>query len=262
MSAARAPALEVGHTSRRQNSATDSRNSSCSSVKWVRRIGGWLGNTSVHPSLGPATPSEGIAPPLSIIKDVPTVLLVRHGQASFGAEDYDVLSPAGVRQSALLAEALRRRGVEPARLVSGTLRRQTETAAAFAEFGEPATDERWNEYDANEVLTHHSQTETRLDGPPADGAGGADQQALPGDPRAGAGRLDRRRRGEPRRPQLARLLRRRQRGAGRARRRPRARRDRASSSPPAARSRRSAAPCSTPRRRPSSPSTAPWSTPA
>lgn len=105
---------------------------------------------------------------MSIIKDVPTVLLVRHGQASFGAEDYDVLSPAGVRQSALLAEALRRRGVEPARMLSGTLRRQTETAAAFAEFGEPETDERWNEYDANEVLTHHSQSETRLDGPPAD----------------------------------------------------------------------------------------------
>lgn len=99
---------------------------------------------------------------------MPTVLLVRHGQASFGAEDYDVLSPAGVRQSEVLAESLRRRGVEPSRLVSGTLRRQTETAAAFAELGEPEIDGRWNEYDANEVLTHHGQPETRLDGPPAD----------------------------------------------------------------------------------------------
>lgn len=105
---------------------------------------------------------------MSIIKDVPTVLLVRHGQASFGAEDYDVLSPAGLRQSAVLAESLRRRGVEPSRLVSGTMRRQTETAAAFAEFGEPLVDERWNEYDANEVLAHHSQTALRLDGAEAD----------------------------------------------------------------------------------------------
>jgi broad specificity phosphatase PhoE len=105
---------------------------------------------------------------LSIIKDVPTVLLVRHGQASFGAEDYDVLSPAGVRQSALLAASLRRRGVEPSRLVSGTLRRQTETAAAFATLGEPELDERWNEYDANHVLASYSPTGLRLDGQSAD----------------------------------------------------------------------------------------------
>lgn len=99
---------------------------------------------------------------------MPTVLLVRHGQASFGAEDYDVLSPAGVRQSALLADSLRRRGVQPSRLVSGTMRRQTETAAAFAAFGEPLLDERWNEYDANQILAHHAETELRLDGPAAE----------------------------------------------------------------------------------------------
>jgi len=98
---------------------------------------------------------------------VPTVLLVRHGQASFGAEDYDVLSPTGVRQSEVLAEAFRRRGIEPSRLVSGTMRRQTETAAAFTELGSPSLDERWNEYDANEILTHYAQTALRLDGPPA-----------------------------------------------------------------------------------------------
>ena len=121
-----------------------------------------------------------IAPPLSIIKGVPSVLLVRHGQASFGAEDYDVLSPAGIRQSELLAAALKRRGVVPARLVSGSMRRQRETAAAFAEYGEAEVDERWDEYDANEVLTHHAETAMRLDGPGGLGDGKVDNRAFHG----------------------------------------------------------------------------------
>lgn len=96
---------------------------------------------------------------------MPSVLLVRHGQASFGAEDYDVLSPAGVRQAEVLAAALDRRGLAPARLISGSLRRQRETAAAFAAHGEVEIDPRWDEYDANEVLSHHAETGLRLDGP-------------------------------------------------------------------------------------------------
>jgi broad specificity phosphatase PhoE len=96
---------------------------------------------------------------------VPTVLLVRHGQASFGAEDYDVLSPVGVRQAEVLAAALARRGVEPNLVISGSMRRQLETAVAFAAHGAPRIDQRWDEYDANEVLTHHAETEMQLDGP-------------------------------------------------------------------------------------------------
>jgi len=34
------------------------------------------------------------------------VLLVRHGQASFGADDYDVLSETGIEQSRMLGRAL------------------------------------------------------------------------------------------------------------------------------------------------------------
>ncbi len=98
---------------------------------------------------------------------MPTVLLVRHGQASFGAEDYDVLSAVGVRQSELLAAALARRGIVPTRLIAGSLRRQAETAAAFAEHGEAVVDPRWDEYDANAVLSHHSRSALRLDGPAA-----------------------------------------------------------------------------------------------
>ncbi len=41
------------------------------------------------------------------------VLLVRHGQASWGADDYDALSETGWEQSRLLGRALAARGVEP-----------------------------------------------------------------------------------------------------------------------------------------------------
>lgn len=95
---------------------------------------------------------------------MPTILLVRHGQASFGAADYDALSPRGVRQAQLLGAAFERRGVRVDRLATGTMRRQVETAAALGAPVAAAVDERWNEYDANEVLAHHSDSAMRLDG--------------------------------------------------------------------------------------------------
>jgi broad specificity phosphatase PhoE len=74
------------------------------------------------------------------------VYLIRHGQASFGAEDYDVLSSAGQLQGKIVGDELRRRGVRPAQVWSGTLKRQRETALA-AGIGTPREDERWNEFD-------------------------------------------------------------------------------------------------------------------
>jgi broad specificity phosphatase PhoE len=94
---------------------------------------------------------------------MPTVLLIRHGQASFGAEDYDVLSATGERQAAITAAALARRGYEPSQVVSGSMRRQIDTAAAVAC---PAStiDPRWDEFDPDDVLTHHSESAVRMDG--------------------------------------------------------------------------------------------------
>ncbi|MEZ5076766.1 MAG: phosphoglycerate mutase family protein [Solirubrobacterales bacterium] len=98
---------------------------------------------------------------------MPTILLVRHGQASFGAEDYDALSPTGAEQARVLGAALRRRGVRIDRLASGTMQRQRETAELVAPGAALATDPRWNEYDANDLLAHHSDSGLRLDGPAA-----------------------------------------------------------------------------------------------
>lgn len=102
---------------------------------------------------------------------MPTVLLVRHGQASFGAADYDVLSELGRRQADIVAASLADRGYRPARLYSGTLRRQQETAAAFRAFGAPEleVEPRWDEFDPDDVLTHHSDSALRIQG---DGTGG------------------------------------------------------------------------------------------
>jgi broad specificity phosphatase PhoE len=95
---------------------------------------------------------------------VPTVLLVRHGQASFGAADYDVLSAVGRRQADIVAASLAERGYHPARLLSGTMRRQRETAAAFTALGAPEieVEPRWDEFDPDDVLTHHSDSALRL----------------------------------------------------------------------------------------------------
>lgn len=57
------------------------------------------------------------------------IYLLRHGQASFGANNYDQLSAMGHQQARVLGEALRARGVTPDRLVSGTMQRHQETAA-------------------------------------------------------------------------------------------------------------------------------------
>lgn len=79
------------------------------------------------------------------------VYLLRHGQGSFGAADYDVLSPVGKQQAMVLGAELRRREVDVHAVWSGTLRRQLETATGcLAEAGIelPVTeDARWNEYD-------------------------------------------------------------------------------------------------------------------
>jgi broad specificity phosphatase PhoE len=78
-------------------------------------------------------------------------LLVRHGQASFGAADYDVLSETGVEQSRLLGRALAAQGVAPTAVVHGQMVRQADTAAAMVDGGDwsvnPELDEGWNEFD-------------------------------------------------------------------------------------------------------------------
>ncbi len=64
---------------------------------------------------------------------MPTILLVRHGQASIHAENYDVLSELGHRQAAALGAYLARVGRRLDRVVSGPLERQRDTTARLLE---------------------------------------------------------------------------------------------------------------------------------
>jgi broad specificity phosphatase PhoE len=93
------------------------------------------------------------------------VLLVRHGQASFGADDYDALSDLGFEQSRLLGAALAARGITPDTVLTGTMRRHRETAETCAEAAgwsvEPVVDEGWDEFDFLAILKAHEHAAPR-----------------------------------------------------------------------------------------------------
>jgi broad specificity phosphatase PhoE len=91
---------------------------------------------------------------------VGSIYLIRHGQASFGADDYDVLSPVGIRQAQVLGAHLAQLGTRIDRSISGDLRRQQHTAREAlkqlqgANLVAPALeiDAAFNEFDADAVI--------------------------------------------------------------------------------------------------------------
>lgn len=87
------------------------------------------------------------------------IYLVRHGQASWHGDDYDVLTDLGREQSRLVGAALAKRGLTPDLVVSGELTRQRDTAdLALAAAGwDPAraTDARWAEFDHVDLISRH-----------------------------------------------------------------------------------------------------------
>jgi broad specificity phosphatase PhoE len=62
-----------------------------------------------------------------------TLYLVRHGQASFGAADYDNLSALGQQQSLRLGDYFRQKGLTFESVLTGTLRRHLQTYDAIRE---------------------------------------------------------------------------------------------------------------------------------
>lgn len=81
------------------------------------------------------------------------LLVIRHGQASFGADNYDELSELGHKQSALAGAALRDSGWVPDRLITGTLTRQKQTLAAMGFEARPEIHAGFNEYDFHDLLS-------------------------------------------------------------------------------------------------------------
>ncbi len=86
-----------------------------------------------------------------------SVYLVRHGQASFGADNYDQLSELGHRQCVKLGEYFRHKGLRFDAALVGTLQRQVESLAGIAQGmqwqPEPLSWPGLNEYDSKAVLT-------------------------------------------------------------------------------------------------------------
>jgi broad specificity phosphatase PhoE len=62
-----------------------------------------------------------------------SLYLVRHGQASFGADNYDLLSPLGRQQSVRLGEYFRYKGIRFDAALTGTLTRQIQTLEGICE---------------------------------------------------------------------------------------------------------------------------------
>jgi broad specificity phosphatase PhoE len=85
-----------------------------------------------------------------------TLYLVRHGQASFGAADYDQLSELGARQCAALGEWLHARGRRFEGVIRGTLKRHAQSLDAIATtlpgLPEPVEWPGLNEYDSEAVV--------------------------------------------------------------------------------------------------------------
>ena len=82
--------------------------------------------------------------------------MVRHGQASFGAADYDNLSELGHRQSVRLGEYFAGKGLQFDAVITGTLKRHAQTWAGIAQ-GAGLTHQplEWpglNEYDSEAVI--------------------------------------------------------------------------------------------------------------
>jgi broad specificity phosphatase PhoE len=88
--------------------------------------------------------------------------MVRHGQASFGAKNYDKLSDKGIAQATALGEYWARTGIRLDMVFSGAQERQSHTLEIVRgicrgrgfEFPEPEVRNAFDEYDADSIMRH------------------------------------------------------------------------------------------------------------
>jgi broad specificity phosphatase PhoE len=100
------------------------------------------------------------------------ILLIRHGQASFGAQDYDNLSPLGRQQCAWLGQHLADIDYRPDHVISGGLKRHAQSLAEVSkalELPEAQEITHFEEFDFHSIMDGYA----RLAGP---------QPAMSGDP--------------------------------------------------------------------------------
>jgi len=90
-----------------------------------------------------------------------TLFLVRHGQASFGSENYDRLSPLGIQQANHLRDHFVENAIGLHGICSGRLQRQRSTAEILAGAAQQpvavAISAAFDEYDAHSLMHRYAQ---------------------------------------------------------------------------------------------------------
>ena len=115
------------------------------------------------------------------------IYLVRHGQASFGEDNYDRLSPIGVKQARILARHLAKTVKYFDAIYYGKMERQQKTAQEFINFciqrkravPKPIISDAFNEYDS--FCVWQELLPEMLEGDPSLAK---DMEKLPGDKKA------------------------------------------------------------------------------
>ncbi|AZG73076.1 histidine phosphatase family protein [Shewanella livingstonensis] len=90
------------------------------------------------------------------------IYLIRHGQASFGAQNYDNLSSLGHRQARHLGEHFNQRDIRPTHVICGNMTRHLQTRdACLATLSPPLLHDSlqisadWNEFNHENVIAVH-----------------------------------------------------------------------------------------------------------
>lgn len=97
-----------------------------------------------------------------------TIYIIRHGQAQFGMEEYDALSPTGIEQAKILGDSFLQRKIIPTQLISGAMKRHQQTMDYCLEIMQLSTIEKitnddWNEFDHRDILTKYEPRYANLD---------------------------------------------------------------------------------------------------
>jgi broad specificity phosphatase PhoE len=89
-----------------------------------------------------------------------TIFLIRHGQAQFGMEEYDALSPTGIEQAKILGKSFVERKIFPTKIISGAMKRHQQTMDYCLETmqlsrTEKITNNDWNEFDHRDIIAKY-----------------------------------------------------------------------------------------------------------
>lgn len=95
------------------------------------------------------------------------IYLIRHGQASFGAQNYDQLSPTGYQQAEELGKFLALQSLNIQDVVIGGMKRHHQTAENSLEkisySKDLILDTNWNEYDHTGILAGYKSEYAQVD---------------------------------------------------------------------------------------------------